>query len=316
MRLVTHIDDLPVLFQPVVTIGNFDGVHRGHQKLLKWVLSRKAPHVVMSFDKPTGFWLRRPEYKGEILPLETKWRMFECFGFEYAVRLSFQEIQSLSAVDFLLQILHRMRQPLIVVGEDFQFGRDRTGNVQLLREWERKYDFLLKVFPFVRKGGEMVSSTAIRHAVAEGDMERVFRLLGRAFVYQGEVTEGEQIGRKIGFPTINISLGTQVLPASGVYATWTLTDDGWHPSMTYVGYRPTVEGKDLRLESHVLSGVPRVGKMVACAFVKKIREEKTFHNLEELQKALYNDRVKVLWALRRYSLKKTMNGLEDRRLWL
>lgn len=316
MKVVTHIEDLPVLSQPVVTIGNFDGVHIGHQKLLKWVLGRKASHVVISFDKPTGFWLGRPEYRGEILSLETKWRIFDRLGFEYAVRLSFQEIQSLSAVEFLLQILHRMREPLLVVGEDFQFGRDRTGNISLLREWEKKYDFRLRVFPFVRKGKEVVSSTAVRHAVAEGNMEKVFRLLGRAFVYQGEVIEGDRIGRKIGFPTINIRLGTQVLPAEGVYATWTLTDDGWHPSMSYVGYRPTVEGKDLRLESHVLSGVPQVGKRVACAFVKKIREEKTFHNLEELQKALYNDRVKVLWTLRRYNLKKTMNGLEDRRLWL
>ncbi|MCX7881685.1 MAG: bifunctional riboflavin kinase/FAD synthetase [Brevinematales bacterium] len=316
MNIVRYLEDLPVLTRPVVTIGNFDGIHMGHQRLLRWVMAKPFPHVVISFDRPTGFWLGRPEYRGEILPLETKWRIFASFGFDYAVRLSFQEIQAFSALEFLLQILHRMKYPLLVVGEDFHFGRDRTGNVSLLREWQKKYSFDLKVFPFVKQGKMVVSSTAVRHAVAKGDMEKARKLLGRAFVYQGEVMEGDKIGRKIGFPTVNIRLGGQVLPAEGVYATWTLTEDGWHPSMSYVGYRPTVEGKDLRMESHILAPVGQLGKTVACAFVKKIREEKTFHNLEELQKALYNDRVKVLWTLRRWNLKKTMNGLEDRRLWL
>lgn len=316
LSIVSHIEMLPVLDSPVVTIGNFDGVHLGHQKLLSWVSRAFFPRVVISFDRPTGFWLRRPEYRGEILPFETKWRLFERWGFDYAVRFSFAEIQSLSAVEFILQILHRMKNPLIVVGEDFYFGRDRTGNIHLLREWQKKYDYRLMVFPFFRKGGEVVSSTAIRHAVAMGNMEKANMFLGRAFVYQGEVQEGDKLGRQMGFPTINIRLGPQVLPGQGVYATWTLTEDGWHPSMSYVGYRPTVGGKDLRMESHVLSGPPVVGKTVACAFVKKIREEKTFHNLEELQKMLYNDRVKVLGILRFYDIKKTMKGLEDKRLWL
>jgi len=316
MITVSHIEDLPVLREPVVTIGNFDGIHVGHERLLRWALARPAPHVVMSFDRPTGFWLGKSEYRGEILLPETKWRIVERLGFEYAVRLPFREVQRLSAVEFLLQIVHRMKNPLLVVGEDFHFGRDRTGNVFLLTRWQKQYGFRVKVFPFVRMGGEVVSSTAIRHAVARGEVDRARQMLGRAFVYQGEVREGDKIGRSIGFPTINIQIGSQVLPAEGVYATWTLTDDGWHPSMSYVGYRPTVDGKDLRLETHVLDTPPQVGKRVACAFVKKIREEKTFHNLEELQKMLYNDRVKVLRTLWWHSLKKTMNGLEDKGLWL
>ncbi len=316
MITVSHIDDLPVLTRPVVTIGNFDGVHVGHQRIFREVMRRSGTKVVISFDRPTGFWLGKPDYRGDILPVETKWRFFDRFGFLYAVRLSFEEIQSLSAVEFVLQLVHRMRDALVIVGEDFHFGRDRTGNIHLLREWQKRYGYRLKVVPFVRKGVEVVSSTAIRHAVAAGDVERAAKLLGRSYVYQGEIREGDKIGQKIGFPTMNIAVGTQVLPGEGVYASWTLTEDGWHPSMSYVGYRPTVQGKDLRLETHVLSGTPVVGKTVACAFVKKIRDEKTFHNLEELKKMLYNDRVKVLWTLRFYSIKKTMKGLEDRRLWL
>ena len=317
MKIVTSIEDLPVLRDAVLTIGNFDGVHRGHQKLFSWVKKHHGKTtVIMSFDRPTGFWLNKPDYRGEILPPETKWRIFGVWGFDYAVRLAFTEIQTLSAVQFLLQILNRIQNPLIVVGEDFHFGKDRTGNIHLLSEWQKKYRFQLKVFPFVKLGGKVVSSTAIRHAVAEGNMEYAMRLLGRAYVYEGELVEGDKIGQKIGFPTLNIAVGSQVLPAEGVYASWTLTDDGWHPSMSYVGYRPTVLGKDLRVESHVLDGAPVVGKRVACAFVKKIRDEKTFHNVEELKKMLYNDRVRVLWTLRWYSLKKTMNGLEDKSLWL
>ncbi|URA10191.1 bifunctional riboflavin kinase/FAD synthetase [Thermospira aquatica] len=316
MKIVSHIDELPVLTNPAVTIGNFDGVHLGHQRIFREVMRRRGPKVVISFDRPTGFWLGKPDYRGEILPLETKWRIFERFGFEYAVRLSFQEIHSLLALEFVLQLVHRMKDPLVIVGEDFHFGRDRTGNIHLLREWQNRYGYRLKVVSFVKKAKDVVSSTAIRHAVAAGDMELAAKLLGRAYVYQGKVFEGDKIGQKIGFPTINIAVGTQVIPKEGVYASWTLTEDGWHPSMSYVGYRPTVHGKDLRMESHVLSGIPVVGKTVACAFVKKIRDEKTFHNLEELKKMLYNDRVKVLWTLRFYSIKKTLKGLEDRSLWL
>jgi riboflavin kinase/FMN adenylyltransferase len=282
----------------VLAIGNFDGIHLGHQAILRSAVARAqalgAVSTALTFD-PSPRKVLRPE--SAPLRLSTNSQRMEWFnalGLESAVVLPFTlELAQLSPGDFVEQILVRdLHVKTVLVGEDFHFGHRQTGNVKLLRELGRKHGFDVAIIPPVQYRGEIVSSTIIRREVAEGDVSHAGRLLGRPFALTGEVVSGTGTGRKFTFPTLNLASEQELLPARGVYITRTLFDGEAcsRRSVTNIGVRPTFNGSALSVETHLLDfqGTSAPGR-IEVRFWKRLREEKKFTGPEELRAQIARD---------------------------
>jgi riboflavin kinase/FMN adenylyltransferase len=282
----------------VLAIGNFDGIHRGHQAILRSAVARaQALHAVataLTFD-PSPRKVLRPE--SAPLRLSTNAQRMEWFsalGLEAALVLPFTlELAQLSPTDFVEQILVRdLHVKTILVGEDFHFGHKQAGNVKLLKELGTKNDFDVVIIPPVQYRGEIVSSTIIRREVAEGDVSHAGRLLGRPFALTGEVVSGTGTGRKFTFPTLNLAAEQELLPARGVYITRTFFDCETcsRRSVTNIGVRPTFNGSALSVETHLLDfqGTSTPNR-IEVRFWNRLREEKKFNGPEELRAQIARD---------------------------
>lgn len=249
----------------IITIGAYDGVHLGHQVVIREVRllakQQNCRSVVVTFDRHPAS-IVRPESAPKLLTdLEQKLELLAATGVDATVLVRFDEQQSFeSATDFVERVLVRaLNTSVVVVGEDFHFGRARSGNVALLRELGKTNDFEVQPRELViRADGveEPISSTAIRRALAGGQVELAAQLLGRPFEARGSVVQGDQRGRQLGFPTANLMVSAQVsLPADGVYAGWYLRPDGErHACAINLGRRPTFyeHADHSLLEAHLL----------------------------------------------------------------
>lgn len=179
----------------------------------------------------------------------------------------------------------------LVIGPDFTLGRNREGNSQTLSQLGQEMDFSLTVVEAVKIDGEVVSSTAIREALAKGDMSRVFKLAGRPFGLEGRVVSGTGRGLKLGFPTANLEINPeQAIPADGVYATWAYLDDKSYKSMTNIGTRPTFDSDEHTIEVHLLDyNGDLFGQKLRIGFIKRLRDEKQFDSTEALKKQILED---------------------------
>jgi len=282
----------------VLAIGNFDGIHRGHQAILRSAVARaQALHAVataLTFD-PSPRKVLRPE--SAPLRLSTNAQRMEWFsalGLEAALVLPFTlELAQLSPTDFVEQILVRdLHVKTILVGEDFHFGHKQAGNVNLLKELGTKKGFDVLIIAPVQYRGEIVSSTIIRREVAEGDVSHAGRLLGRPFALTGEVVSGTGTGRKFTFPTLNLAAEQELLPARGVYITRTFFDGETcsRRSVTNIGVRPTFNGSALSVETHLLDfqGTSTPNR-IEVRFWKRLREEKKFTGPDELRAQIARD---------------------------
>jgi len=280
----------------VLTVGNFDGLHLGHQKILRDVVERaraaNAVATVLTFDPPPLKVLRPEVAPPRISTLAQRLEGFARAGLDAALVLHFDlEFAKISAEDFVRKILlEQVAMRLILVGENFRFGNKHAGNSRLLSELARLHGFAVQIVPPVLCRGEIVSSTAIRREMAEGNVSHAARLLGRPFVLTGEIRRGTGTGRKFVFPTLNLAPEQELLPAQGVYVTETNVEGRlWH-SATNVGRRPTFNGAELSIESHLL-GFARTltqGRM-EIHFWKRLREEKKFSGPEELRRQITKD---------------------------
>jgi riboflavin kinase/FMN adenylyltransferase len=282
----------------VLAIGNFDGIHRGHQAILRSAVARaQALHAVataLTFD-PSPRKVLRPE--SAPLRLSTNAQRMEWFsalGLEAALVLPFTlELAQLSPTDFVEQILVRdLHIKTVLVGEDFHFGHKQAGNVKLLKELGTKNDFDVMIIPPVQYRGEIVSSTIIRREVAEGDVSHAGRLLGRPFALTGEVVTGTGTGRKFTFPTLNLAAEQELLPARGVYITRAFFDGETcsRRSVTNIGVRPTFNGSALSVETHLLDFQgTNTPNRIEVRFWKRLREEKKFTGPEELRAQIARD---------------------------
>ena len=282
----------------VLAIGNFDGIHLGHQAILRAAVARAqardAVSTALTFD-PSPRRVLRPE--SAPLRLSTNAQRigwFNALGLEAAVILPFTlELARLSPEEFVEQILVRdLRVKTVLVGEDFHFGHKQAGNVKLLKELGVKNGFDVLTLPPVAYRGEVVSSTIIRREVAEGDVSHAGRLLGRPFALTGEVVSGTETGRKFTFPTLNLAAEQELLPARGVYITRTLLEDEKcsHRSVTNIGVRPTFDGSALSVETHLIEfPVTARPKRIEVRFWKRLREEKKFGGSEELRAQIAGD---------------------------
>src|SRR5467141_4224329 len=282
----------------VLAIGNFDGIHLGHQAILRATVERaralNAVATALTFD-PSPRKVLRPESAPPRLSTNAqRMKWFDAMGLEAVVVLPFTlDLARLTPEEFVEQILVRdLHIKAVLVGEDFRFGHQQAGAVKLLSAPGAKRGFDVVIVPPVVYRGEVVSSTIIRREVAEGDVSHAGRLLGRPFALTGEVVSGTGTGRRFTFPTLNLAAEQELLPARGVYITRTCLDgeDRSHRSVTNIGMRPTFNGTSLSVETHLLdTQLPSTPKRMEVRFWKRLREEKKFSGPEELRAQIASD---------------------------
>ena len=282
----------------VLAIGNFDGIHLGHQAILRAVEQRAIETgcvaTALTFD-PSPRRVLKPESAPPRLSTSAQ-RMdwFGMVGLEAAVVIPFTlELARLSPEDFVDQILVRdLQVRAVLVGENFHFGHRQAGDVKLLRQLGMRRGFDVIVIPPVTYRGEIVSSTCIRKAIGEGDVSYAARLLGRPFVLTGEIVKGAGLGRKFTFPTLNLKPEQEMLPAQGVYVTRTRIDgeSKTRRSVTNVGVRPTFNGSGVTIETHLLHFSEEIApEHIEVHFWKRLRPEKKFNGPDELRAQIAKD---------------------------
>jgi len=296
----------------VYAIGNFDGVHLGHQAVIRRTLAlakaRGAPSAILTFEPHPADYFAGQKVVFRLTPLRAKIEMFEKLGVDGAVALHFDaELASLSAEDFVSQVLaRRLAASAVVVGWDFHFGHGRSGNPAFLAEAGPRNGFVVDIVPKIEEGqGEsawVVSSTAIRRALQNGDLTAAARGLGRRYSVRGVVISGRQLGRKLGIPTANIELEPTNRLSHGIYAVWAGVGDRELPAVASFGVRPAVDNGRPLLEVHVLDfSCDLYGQELNVEFVERIREERYFHSLTALTAEMERDKQRARAILTRVS---------------
>ena len=280
----------------LLTIGVFDGVHLGHRYLISWLkkLAKQQDLVsgVITFRRHPQEVLS-PQTKLPFLTnLAQRTNLLKNEGVEAVIVLSFTpELAQLSARQFVGLLKKYLRMRGAVIGSDFALGRNREGDTNTLRRLGQEMDFSVTIVPPILIDGEVVSSTAIRCALAEGDVKRAQNLIGRPFSLHGRVIPGAGRGIELGFPTANLDIDPQqALPAEGVYAGWVHIDTLVHPSMTNIGRRPTFGGRERSVEVYLPDYHSDLyGQELTIDIVERLRSEKKFDTPEELRKQIAED---------------------------
>ncbi len=279
-----------------LTVGNFDGIHLGHQKILRSVAERAHASgtiaAAVTFDPHPMKILRPTDAPPLISTLAQRLAGFEELGLAAALVLRFdRDLSRLTPEEFVRAILvEQLRVGSILVGDNFRFGHRQAGDVKSLAELGRRFGFAVEIVPPVVVRGRVVSSTAIRRLVGEGRVSLAARLLGRPFALTGTIRPGTGRGRSVVFPTLNLAAEQELLPAIGVYATETQVAGRLYRSATNVGTRPTFDGSRLSIESHLLdfSEALTAGPM-EIRFWERLREEKKFSGPEALRAQISAD---------------------------
>ena len=283
--------------QPVLALGNFDGLHRGHRKILDRLQrvagERRSSSVVMTFD-PHPPRVVRPDKAPPLLM--TKAQRLEALhraGVQCVAVVRFtKELSQWDADTFVRKVLvDWLRVSEVWVGANFLFGHDRTGTFSVLRGLGQSYGFRADKIDPVRYKDFVVSSTRIRRLVAEARMDEAAALLGRAYYLDGTIVEGKRRGRELGFPTANLDTQNELLPPNGVYATIMTIDGVVHGGVTNIGMRPTFGETTPTIETHVLdySG-DLYGQTVRLAFVQRLRDERRFEDVDALRAQIDADK--------------------------
>jgi len=305
MRVFRHTTATGADRGAVVAVGNFDGVHRGHQAVIAAAKAKAAalgaPFAVLTFEPHPRriFQPGAPPFR--LTPFRAKSRALETLGVDLLFTLHFDlAFAQKSAEEFVSAILvEGLGVRAVVIGYDFVFGHRRRGNADLLRAEGQKQGFDVDVVaPVAGASGVVYSSTQIREHLSAGRTREAAALLGRAWEIDGRVEEGDRLGRTIGFPTANLSLDDYLRPAAGVYAVRAGIDDGaktrWFGGAANLGWRPTVGGKDLRLETHLFDfDGDLYGKHLRVAFIEHLRPEQRFDGLGALKAQIAADCVKA-----------------------
>lgn len=296
MSHVYHLSDVHLLKSSVVTIGVFDGMHRGHQHLIERLVtdahSTDRLAVVLTFFPHPDVLLRGLTGRYYLTPPEERAALMLAMGVDLVVTHPFNiGIRQMRAAAFVDQLLKHLNLSELWVGEDFAMGYQREGNVSFLRDDGARKGFTVSAIPLVQTGSDTITSTRIRDALVLGHVEEARDLLGRPYSVAGEVIHGDARGRQIGFPTANIDVWeAQVLPATGVYAGYAVIDNERFPAVTNVGIRPTFEGQTVRVEAHLLDFERELyGQTLTFEFVKRLRGERKFDGIAALMAQIQQD---------------------------
>jgi len=289
---------------PVVTLGVFDGVHLGHQEVIKKTINlankENGESIILTFDRhPKSFLSQRQQ--SCITSLEHKLVLFEQLGVDISVVLKFsREIAEISAEDFITKIIHEwLGARAVVLGFNCSFGKNRRGNASMVCDLAKQYGFEVITCDAVEFEGEITSSTAIRKKIIQGDLQKAKGMLGRRVSVFGTVIKGSGRGKGLGFPTANLNLHHEIKPPSGVYATKTFLDGREYNSITNIGNRPTFKenahGNKPMVEVHIIDFSESIyGKDMEVQFLYKLREEIKFENAGELKRQLERDKMRFM----------------------
>ena len=298
MKIIRGIDNLNNEFtQCVVTLGNFDGVHLGHQQLINHLIEQgkklNLPTAVMLFEpQPLEFFSKQAPTR--LTSFKEKVQLIEKFGIDYIIAVPFtQTFANMSANAFIQDwLINKLSAKYIVIGDDFQFGRDRKGDINLLQQYTQNNQFSVESMPTFVWNNLRISSTAVREALFNSDFELARCLLGRDYAIQGRVVHGNALARQLGFPTANIHLNRKKPALQGVYfvKVKNCCSNQYYHGIANIGIRPTIEGKKAILEVNLFDFSGDIyGQYLDVIFVCKLRDEKKFDSLADLKQQISQD---------------------------
>lgn len=310
MIIIEGHQAIPDIQNAVVTSGTFDGVHFGHQKILKKIVKTakelNGKSVVLTFWPHPRFVLFPEEKTLKLLStFEEKAQLLEEVGIDYLVKVEFTKAFSqLSSETFIQNMLvEKLKTKKLIIGYDHRFGKNRSGSFEYLKENSDRFGFEVEEIPRQDIDDVGVSSTKIRQALFHGEVDQAAEFLGRLYSISGTVVEGKKIGSQLGFPTANISVAEdfKLIPKDGAYAVRVRVNDEWHKAMLNVGIRPTVGGLHRVIETHLFEFDQKIyNQPVEIQFVKYLRDEKKFDSLEGLKVQLQKDKKSALAVLKEY----------------
>ena len=294
MHLIRGLQNLKEQPGCVLTIGNFDGIHRGHQKIIKALVAKAntlgVPSIVISFSVPPESFFGRP--KARLSSFRDKHLFLESLGVEKHLLIRFnKDFSQMSAQSFVEDVLlAKLKMRCCFIGDDFRFGKDRQGDYSMLENMAKTCDFVAQKVNRVTVNGKRVSSSEIRELLRQGEFSMAEELLGRPFAIEGRIMHGEKRGRTIGFPTINISIGRKLSPVLGVFAVLIELNKKTYHGVCNVGKRPTIGGEKTLLEVNIFDFDKNVyGEHAKVLFRHRIREEMKFESVQQLQSQIASD---------------------------
>ncbi len=301
MKVVNDIKNYRSDKKSILTIGTFDGIHIGHQKILKSLVAQAKKenllaNVLTFFPHPRMVLQKESQIK-LIDTLKEREDFLRKLGVDNLIIHPFSaDFSKLTALEFIQNILvKQLKIDSLYIGYDHRFGRNREATVEDLKSYGQQYDFKVNIISAQQIATIAVSSTKIREAIALGDFVKVHHFLGRPFQLRGTVTKGEGIGRKLAFPTanLNVNIPYKIIPLQGVYLVSILLEKGVFYGMMNIGTRPTLSGKNESIEIHIFDfNEDLYGKMITVCLYEKIRDERKFDSLEALKTQLIKDKKK------------------------
>ena len=315
MRLFHGTDNAAIQRPTVLTLGVFDGLHLGHQLVMRTVVERahelNAVPTVITFD-PHPRAVLHPESAPPLLQtLDQKVEGFGVLGIQQTIVVRFtEEFSKISARDFLRDVVkERLQAKEVYLGKGFAFGHNREGNIDLLTRVGSELGFVAGEVPEIRLRGRRVSSSRIRELLAQGKVNLARRMLGRPYGVEGLVERGAERGHQLGFPTANLHPHNRVIPRNGVYVTGTLIEGQWHRSVTNLGVRPTfgVE-KEPSVETFVMNWAGDLyGDVVRVRFLRRLRDERKFGSIEKLKAQIEKDVARAQSYFERAGARHTLS---------
>lgn len=303
MRVFKELDNLPPFNNSVITIGTFDGVHKGHQKLIERIkqLSAKTggENIIITFHPHPRIVINPQDKSLKLLnTIDEKIALLEMYGIDNLVIVPFsRDFSEQEAEDYIRNFLISNFHPkYIVIGYDHKFGKNRSGDYKMLEEMKAKYGYELQEISKEMLDDIDISSTKIRTALTEGDVELANELLGHRYTLGGTVVRGLQNGRKLGYPTANIQITDEykLVPRTGVYAVLVKHAGTMYKGMLNIGYNPTFNGTKQSVEVNILDFDKDIyGENLTLEFIRYMRPEKKFASIQELIAAIDNDKVEI-----------------------
>ncbi len=297
MKIFHGTENANILRGTILTLGVFDGLHLGHQRIMQTVVERsKATNTIptaITFD-PHPRAVLYPENAPPLLQtLDQRLAAFEVLGIEQAIVIRFtNDFAAIEAEEFLREIINeRLQAKEVYLGKGFEFGRNRGGNIELLKKMSAELGFFADEVSEIRLHNRRISSSKIRHLLSEGKINLARRMLGRPYGVEGQIEHGSQRGHEIGFPTANLKPKNRVIPRLGVYVTATLIKDVWRRSITNIGVRPTFETEvEPSIETYVFDyNGDLYGDVLRVRFLHRIRDERKFNGIIELKAQIEKD---------------------------
>lgn len=296
MQIASNLAELQLTTDSMIAIGVFDGMHKGHQYLIQQLVTEARESGVaagvMTFNPHPDEIIRGVTGRIYLTTLEERADILASLGVDYLVNYPFtRAVMEMRARDFVTELVQHTRPIALWVGTDFALGYKREGNIQFLQEQGQIYRFSVRALELVKLQGVTINSSAIRGALASGQLATANELLGRPYTVSGIVVDGLKRGRQIGFPTANIAVPEhKTVPANGVYAGWLTLGDERFMGATNIGYNPTFGNQSITVETHILDFDRDIyGKTVTFQFVKRLRPETKFDGVQALIEQLGKD---------------------------